>query len=75
MVLPVRNIELHVAVLTEVSLQPRRLVTNLVQDTKHQLFCGHGSSEYADTLLVGNTRVGSGFDQCIAQSRVASNVC
>lgn len=75
MVFPVGDVEFHVAVLAEVSLQPRRLVANLVQDTKHQLFSGHGSREYADTLLVGYTRVSSGLDQCITQSGVTSNVC
>ena len=67
---PVRDAEFHVAVLTEVPLQPCGLTSDLVQNTEHELFGGHWSREYADILLVGNAGVSPCLDEGITQSSV-----
>ena len=73
-VLPVGDVELHVAVLAGVAFQPCGFTADLAQNAKHQLLCGHGSIEDADALLVGYARVSPCPDESIAQTSVASNV-
>ena len=51
--LSVGNGELLVAVLAEVSLQPVWLRSDLLQDSKQQLFGCHRSVEDADALAIG----------------------
>jgi len=57
MVFPVRDVKLHVAVETEVSIQPDWLSVDLVKDAEEQLLCGNRSVEDTHSLLVGHPRV------------------
>ena len=72
--LPVGDIELHVAALAEVTLQPRGFTADLVQNAKHELLGGHWSREYADIVSVGYAGVSSCLDEGITQTCVTSNV-
>ena len=71
---PVRDTELHVAVLAEVTLQPGGLSVDLVQDAEHELFGRDWGREDADTLFVGDARMSTSSDESITETSVASNV-
>jgi hypothetical protein len=58
----VGNGELLVAVLAEVSLQPVRLYSYLLQDSKQHLLGCHGSVEDADALAIGAAGVSPCLD-------------
>jgi hypothetical protein len=62
MVLAVGDVELHVTVGTEVSLQPGGLSVDLVQDSEEQLLCGHWSIEDAHPLFIRDARVSPCLD-------------
>ena len=73
-VLAVGDVELHVAVEAEVSIQPHGLHADLVQDSEQHLLGGHGSVEDAQALLVGHARVGPCLDEGVTEHGAASNV-
>ena len=74
MVFPVRDVKLHVAVETEVSIQPDWLSVDLVKDAEEQLLCGNRSVEDTHSLLVGHPRVRPCLDQGITQGCTATKV-
>ena len=62
MVFTMRYVELHVAVEARIALQPSWLSVDLVQDSEKELLCGYRSVEDAQSLFVGEPRVGPGFN-------------
>ena len=74
MVLPVRDVELCVAVHAEVPLQPAWLCVDLVQDSEEELLCGDGCVEDADALLIGHPWVSPCLDERVTERRAASKV-
>lgn len=75
MVLAMGDVELHVAVVAEVSLQPRRFCVDLVQDSEEELLGGHRGVEDAQALLVGDTWVCPSLDEGITEHGAAPYVC
>ena len=74
MVFSVGNVELHVAVLAEVPLQPVGFRVDLIQNPEHQLLRGHREVENADPLLVGHSRVGPRLDQSVTEGSATTKV-